>query len=125
VASDARILIEEKTAGKLTDLIDGTVARLRLSADQTTALEVHAEGPSFRGLVKVLDVDKNTITLTIGAKNGMGGEDKEFKLAKETVVLTEINGAALKLTDVRLDKEVVLRLSIDQKAAARITVLGE
>ena len=55
----------------------------------------------------------------------MGGEDKEFKLTKETVVLTEINGAALKLTDVRADKEVILRLCIDQKAATRITVLGE
>jgi small nuclear ribonucleoprotein (snRNP)-like protein len=125
VARDARILIDEKTAGKLTDLIDGTVAQLRLSADQATALEVRAEGPSFRGTVKAVDADKNIITLTIGAKNGMGGEDKEFKLTKETVVLTEINGAALKLTDVRTEKEVILRLSIDQKAATRITVLGE
>jgi small nuclear ribonucleoprotein (snRNP)-like protein len=125
VTRDARILIDEKTAGKLTDLIDGTVAQLRLSADQATALEVRAEGPSFQGTVKVLDPDKDTITLTIGAKNGMGGEDKEFKLTKETVVLTEIYGAALKLKDVRLDKEVILRLSIDQKTAARITVLGE
>jgi hypothetical protein len=125
VARDARILIDEKTAGKLTDLIDGTVAQLRLSADQTTALEVRAEGPSFRGTVKALDADRNTITLTIGGKGGVGGEDKEFKLTKETVVLTEINGAALKLTDVRAHKEVILRLSIDQKAAARITVLGE
>jgi RNA polymerase sigma factor (sigma-70 family) len=125
VAKDARILIDEKTAGKLTDLIDGTVAQLRLSADQATALEVRAEGPSYRGTVKALDPDRNTITLTIGAKNGVGGEDKEFKLTKGTVVLTEINGAALKLADVRADKEVILRLSIDQKAAARITVLGE
>jgi RNA polymerase sigma factor (sigma-70 family) len=125
VAKDARLLIEETTAGKLTDLIEGTVVQLRLSADQATALEVRAEGPSFRGTVKVLDTDKSTITLTIGAKNGVGGEDKEFKLTKDTVVLTEINGAALKLTDVRAEKEVILRLSIDQKVAARITVLGE
>jgi hypothetical protein len=69
--------------------------------------------------------DKKIVTWTIGAKNGMGGEDKEFKLTEETVVLTEINGAALKLTDVRADKEVILRLCIDQKAATRITVLGE
>jgi hypothetical protein len=125
VAQDARILIDEKTAGKLTDLIDGTVAQLRLSADQATALEIRAEGPSFRGTVKALDPDKNAITLTIGAKGGVGGEDKEFKLTKETVVLTEIHGAALKLTDVRADKEVILRLSIDQKATTRITVVGE
>jgi RNA polymerase sigma factor (sigma-70 family) len=125
VAKDARILIDDKAAGKLTDLIDGTVAQLRLSVDQATALEIRAEGPSFKGTVKVLDPEKNTITLTIGAKNGMGGEDKEFKLTKETVVQTEINGVALKLTDLRIDREVILRLAIDQKAAARLTVLGE
>jgi RNA polymerase sigma factor (sigma-70 family) len=125
VAKGARILIDDKTTGKLTDLIDGTAAQLRLSADQASALEIRAEGPSFQGTVKALDLDKNTVTLTIGAKGGVGGEDKEFKLTKETVVLTEIYGAALKLTDVRADKEVILRLSIDQKAAARITVLGE
>jgi RNA polymerase sigma factor (sigma-70 family) len=125
VAKGARIVIDDKTAGKLTDLIDGTVAQLQLSADQTTALEVRAEGPSFKGTVKALDTDRNTITLTIGAKGGVGGEDKDFKLTKETVVLTEIAGAALKLTNVQTDKEVILRLSIDQKAVARITVLGE
>jgi hypothetical protein len=125
VARDAHILIDEKTTGKLTDLIDGTVAQLRLSAGQATALNVRAEGPSFRGTVKALDPDKNTLTLTIGAKNGVGGEDKEFQLTKATVVLTEIYGAARKLTDVRADREVILRLSIDQKAATRITLLGE
>jgi hypothetical protein len=125
VARDARILIDGKKEGKLTDLIDGTVAELRLSADKAMALEIRGEGPSFRGTVKVLDPKKNIITLTIGAKNGMGGDDKEFKLTKETVVVTEINGVSLKVADLRPDKEVVLRLSIDQKAAGRITVLGE
>src|SRR5262249_10813892 len=93
LARGARILIEEKREGKLSDLIDGTVVQLRLSADQTIALEVRAEGPSFRGTVKALDSDKYTITLTIGGKNGVGGEDKDFHLSKDTVVLTEINGA--------------------------------
>jgi hypothetical protein len=125
VAKDARILIEGIKEGKLTDLIDGTVAQARLSVDKSTVLELHAEGPSFQGIVKVFDPDKLIITLTIGGKNGVGGEDKDFKLTKETVVVTEINVAALKPTDLRADKAVVLRLAIDQKAAARITVLGE
>jgi hypothetical protein len=125
VARDARIVIDSTAAGKLTDLIDGTVAQLRLSVDQARVLEIHAEGPSFRGTVKALGPDLKAITLTIGAKGGVGGEDKEFKLTKETVVLTEINAAPLKLTDVKTEKEVILRLSIDQKAATRITVLGE
>jgi hypothetical protein len=125
VAKDARILIEGNKEGKLTDLIDGTAAQARLSVDKATVLELHAEGPSFQGIVKAFDPDKNIITLTIGGKNGVGGEDKEFKLAKETVVLTEINSAPLKPSDLRADKKVILRLAIDQKAAGRITVLGE
>ena len=64
---------------------------------------------------KALDTGKGTITLTIGAKNGVGGEDKDFKLAKDTVA-TESSGAPLKLADLKVDTEVILRLSLDQKA---------
>jgi hypothetical protein len=123
VAKDAPILIEGTRAGKLTDLIDGTAAVVRLSADQSVVREIQAEGPSFQGTVK--SVVKDTITLTIGAKGGVGGEDKEFKTTKDTVVVTEIYGAPLQLSDLKTDKEVVLRLSLDQKAAARITLRGE
>jgi hypothetical protein len=73
--------------------------------------------------VKAVDTAKGTITLTIGAKGGVGGEDRDFKLAKGTVVLDE-NGGPLKAADLKVETEVVLRLSIDQKAAARITVAG-
>jgi RNA polymerase sigma factor (sigma-70 family) len=125
VARDTRILIDDKKEGKLSDLIDGTEAELRLSVDKATVLELRAEGPSFQGTVKAFDPDKRIIILTIGAKNGVGGEDREFKLTKETIVLTEIYRVPLKPADLRADKAVVLRLSIDQKAAARITVLGE
>jgi len=123
VAKDAPIWIDGTRAGKLTDLIDGTVAVVRLSADQSVVREIQAEGPSFQGPVK--SVVKDTITLTIGGKGGIGGEDKEFKTTKDTVVVTEIYGAPLQLSELKADKEVVLRLSLDQKAAARITVRGE
>jgi RNA polymerase sigma factor (sigma-70 family) len=125
VGKHVRIVLDENRAGKLTDLIDGTVVRLRLSVDKTTVLDLHAEGPSFRGIVKAFDPDKDMITLTIGGKGGVGGEDKEFKLTRNTVVRTGINGALLKLTDIRAEKEVILRLSIDQKVAVWISVLGE
>jgi RNA polymerase sigma factor (sigma-70 family) len=124
VAKGARIVIEEKRAGKLTDLIDGTVARIRLSVDKSEVLEIRAEGPSFQGTVKAVDTDKGTITLTVGAKGGVGGEDKDFKLAKDTVV-TGADHVPLKLADLKAETTVVLRLSLDQKAAARITVAGE
>jgi len=125
LARDVCIVIDDDTKGKLADLIDGTAARVRLAADRSSALEIRATGPSFAGIVKVFDPDKGTITLLIGSKNGVGGEDKDFKLSKDTKVVTEINGAPLKLSDVRAEREVVLRLSIDQKAVGRITVVGE
>jgi hypothetical protein len=55
----------------------------------------------------------------------VGGEDRTFPLTRDTKVVTAIYGVALKLTDVQADKEVVVRLTLDQKAAGRITVLGQ
>jgi hypothetical protein len=125
VAPDARIVIDESKAGKLAELIEGTVARVRLSVDQVTALEIQAEGPSFRGTVKLFDAGRSVVVLTVGGKGGKGGEDKEFPLTRATVIVTEIYGVPLQRTDLRADREVVLRLAIDQKAAARIMVLGQ
>jgi len=122
---DTRIVIEGTREGKLADLIDGTVARVRLSADRSAVLEIHAEGPSYRGIVKVIDPEKGLITLTIGGKGGVGGEDRDFKLTKDTAFVTEINGVPLKPADVKPEREVFLRLTIDQKAVGRVVVRGE
>jgi len=111
--------------GKLTDLSDGTPAQLRLSADKATVLDIHAEGPSYHGVVKAVDTEKNSITLTITVKKGADGEVKTFTTTKTSVVVTAINGAPLKLSDVRAEQEVVVRLTVDQKTVAKITVLGE
>jgi hypothetical protein len=121
-AKQVTILIDRKRPGKATELIDGTVAELRLSADKTAVLQIRAEGPSFHGTVKAVDPDKKTITLNINAKTG---EDKELAIANDAMVATEIYGVALKLADVRVGRNVLVRLAIDQKAAARITVCGE
>ena len=125
VSDKVRIVIEGKMTGKLADLIEGTVARLRLSVDKSTVLEVHAEGPRYQGKVKAIDLDTQMITLTIGGKNGVGGKDREFKLSKSTVVIKQIFKTRLKLKDIQVGDHVVLRLSIDQKAAASLIVLGE
>ena len=53
-------------------------------------LDLRAEGPSFQGTVKAVDSGGHTIILTIGAKGGVGGEDQEFKVTKQTAVVTEI-----------------------------------
>ena len=125
MVDDALLLLDDKAGGKLTDVIDGTVVQLRLSADKAKVLDLRAEGPSFQGFVRTLDPAQNVITLTIGSKGGVGGEEQEFKVTKATMVVTEINQVSINLTDLKADREVILRLSLDQKAAARITLLGE
>lgn len=126
VGQDVAIVIDGGKPGKLTDLIDGTQVTARLSADKRQLIgTINAAGPSFHGPVKSVDPTGNTITLHVGGKNGVGGEDKTFNVTKNTAVVTEINGVPLKLDDVRVDKEVVLRLFVDQKAAAKIVVQGQ
>jgi hypothetical protein len=75
--------------------------------------------------VKEVDTTNNTVTMTVGGKGGTGGEDKTFNVSRETRIVTEQNSLLRKLADLRVDQEVVLRLFVDQKPAARITVLGE
>ncbi len=125
IAKDAPIVIEETKAGKLADLIDGTVVFVTLAANQQHGIRLRAEGPSFQGTVKVVEASKNTLTLTIGAKNGQGGQDKVFRVTKDTVIVTEINAAPRQLTDLKNGREVLLRLTLDQNAAGKITLLGE
>jgi RNA polymerase sigma factor (sigma-70 family) len=126
LAGNVRVLIDEAREGKITELIDGSVLSARLSADRKEIVgTIRAEGPSFQGTVKAVDEKGKTVTLTIGAKNGVDGEDKEFKTTKDTAIVTAMLGVARKLSDLRAEQEVVLRLSIDQKAAGRITILGE
>lgn len=124
VTEKTRIVIAGRKAGKLADLIAGTMARLRLSVDRSTVLEVHAEGPRYQGLVKAVEPEKMTITLTIGGKNGVGGDDKQFKLAKATAVIRQSDKTRLKVEDIRKGDTVTLQLSIDQKAASSIVVRG-
>jgi hypothetical protein len=127
VAADARVVVEDRKEGKLPDLIDGTVVRARLSADRKKLVgTILAEGPSFRGLVKSVDADGGTVTLTVGGKGGgVGGEDKEFRVTKGTAVVTAVYGVPRKLSDLKAGREVLLRLTLDQKSAGRITILGE
>jgi hypothetical protein len=122
VSNDVPIRIEGQREGRLSDLIEGTVAWVKQSVDKSAILEIQAEGPSFHGVVKQVDSGNNTITMTIGVKNG---EDKTFSLTKETAVATALYGVPLSLSDLKAEKEINLRLSIDQKTVTRITVLGK
>jgi len=118
-----RILVEGKKAGKLSDLIEGTLVRLRLSVDKAKVLEVHAEGPRYEGRVKSYDPEKKTLTLTIGGKDGVGGEDRTFLITKSTRIYQHSSKLRLKPSELQPGSNVNLQLSIDQKSAAWITIL--
>jgi RNA polymerase sigma factor (sigma-70 family) len=126
VGAKTRVLLDDGREGKLSDLIDGTQVWGKLSANKAEIIgTLRAEGPSFHGRVKGVDTTNNTVTLTVGGKGGTGGEDKTFTVSRDTRIVTEMNSVPRKLADLRVEQEVVLRLFVDQKAAARITVLGE
>ena len=128
VARDVKVVTDDKKAGKLADLIGGTLFSARFSAGKKEIIGVlRAEGPSFQGVVKGVDAEKNIITLSIKTKidGVVGAEDKTFNLTKDTKIVTAINGLPLAVSDLTAEKEVILRLSTDQKATARITLLGQ
>lgn len=125
VAKSAKVIIDDRREGKLSDLIDGTVVHAKLSADKREVIGIiHAEGPSYQGVVKSVDTNANTITINVGGKKG-GGEDKTFTITKDTAIVTGKNALALKLSDVKPDKDVSVRLAIDQKAVLKITLVQE
>ncbi len=125
VGKDTQVIVEGRP-GKLSDLIEGTVVNARASADRKRLVgAVNAEGPTHRGIIKETDEKNNKITLIVGGKNGVGGEEKTFALTKKTAIVTEGLGVAREVSDLRAEREVILRLAIDQKAAARIIITGE
>jgi len=73
-----------------------------------------------------VDLAKGTITLNVfSGKKGGDGEDRTFTVTKATQIVTEVYGVPVKLADVRVDKDAILRLSMDQKGVARLTIVGE
>jgi hypothetical protein len=111
--------------GKLSDLHPGSIAMVKLSLDQKTATVVRADGPVLHGVLKGVDAGKGTLTLLIGAGRGSDGEEKTFTLAKKARIFS--NGKVVKLGDLKPkdDQVVRVKLSLDQKLAEAVQVLGE
>jgi RNA polymerase sigma factor (sigma-70 family) len=112
--------------GKLEDIPAGSIATMKLAADQQTATVVQVQGPSVSGPVKAVDADKGVITLVLRAARGDNpAEEKTFTVAKDARILIE--GKDSKLADVKAEENgpaVGLKLSLDQKLVHSITVGG-
>jgi hypothetical protein len=120
-AGRGRFLLEE---GKLGDLSAGVRVVLTLTANGKAVESIHAEGPSFQGVVKGVDTDKSTITLTLNARGrGDEGEEKTFTLDKKAeIVLDDGRGRRTsfkegKLADVTAGCLATVKLSVNQKTA--------
>jgi hypothetical protein len=116
VAKDAVIVVDGKP-GKLAGILKEASVNMTLSADQKTARRIDAEGPTFGGVVKAVDAEKNT--LTVARKE----DETTFPVAKDARI--RIDGKEpCRLADLPTGARVNVTLSVDQKTARRIDAEG-
>jgi RNA polymerase sigma factor (sigma-70 family) len=106
LGKDAKIQRDGKDV-KLADLKKGTQATLTLSKDQATVVSLSVTSPGVSGPVKSLDVEKYTITITVG--NRAGKEDKTYQVAKDAKIV--IDGKDGRLADLKVGATVSLIMS--------------
>jgi hypothetical protein len=131
LAKDADVLLEAGgrrffgRLGKLGDLHPGTVAVLKMSLDQKTAVMIRAEGPTVYGTLKKVDAAKGTVTVLVGAGRNSDGEEKTVTLGKKAKVFSE--GQEVKLDELKGKAGVLVavKLSLDQKVATQVALPRE
>jgi hypothetical protein len=108
VARDASILRDGKEV-KLADLKKGGRITLKLSPDQKTVVSLSVAGPTLSAPLKSVDVDKNTVTITV--ENRQGKQDRTYPLARDAKVT--IAGKEARLTDLKEGTRLLLTLSAE------------
>lgn len=141
VAKDAEIGLADAnnprgvyTAGKLSDLVPGSLIGFTLAADGATVDGIVAEGPVVRGLLK--RIDPKTRKVTVATQAGRGGgreapteEESSYYIgAKAEIGVDDGRGGRFSITRATLEDlapgaQVTLRLSGDQKEA--VELVGE
>lgn len=115
--------------GKLADVTPGCVAMLWLTVDQKLVSAATFEGPNVNGMIKSVDINKNTVTVTQPQRGG-DAEEKTYELAKETLSLVDDGKGRRfslkegKLADMPVGSMVFLKLAPDQKYVAMIRAEG-
>jgi hypothetical protein len=132
VAGDADVLLDDGKGrrfslkeGQLADVPVGAVVTGKLSVDQQAIMSLRAEGNTVQGMLKAVDPEKNTITLTLRTGRGREDptEDKTYTVAKDARILIE--GKDSKLADIKVEENgppLSLRLSLDQTVVQTITI---
>jgi hypothetical protein len=121
VAKDANISVDGKPC-KLANVPPGAYVNLNLSADQSTARMVAAEGRAFPGaLVKSVDAAQNTITFD-ETKTPSDLAGKTFSVAKDAQI--SIDGKPGRLSAVPPGANLNLLLTVDQKTIRNFSAEG-
>jgi hypothetical protein len=116
--------------GKLSDLVTGTIVNLTLSADQTKVDSILAEGPSLRGVLKGVNIDQKTLTVTVPMQRDQEPEERTLAIASGAeVVVDDGRGRRLSLKEAKLSDLVPgtflqLALSVDQKQVLSVQAEG-
>lgn len=136
VADNATILVDDGKGrrlsikeGQFTDIAPGLAVRLKLSPEQSRAMQVLVEGPTFSGSLKGVDASKGTITIAFPPRGrGEPGEEKTFIVAKDARIVSEGHVAPLANLNPQGNGSMIqVRLSLDQTQAQSIiaqTVVG-
>ena len=126
IAKDATILVDDGRGRrlslkevKLADVPVGSLVAARLAADQEMVMLLKAGGPMLTGLLKAVDADKLTITISI-PKGRDDAEELTRNVAKDARISAE--GGEVKLSSLKPGDDVFvnLRLSLDQKTVQSI-----
>lgn len=129
VADNATIVLDDGKGrrlslkvGKLADVAPGTAVTLKLSSDQSRAMQVRVEGPSFTGILKGSDATKGTITIVFPPRSRTEpGEERTFTVAKDARITSEGSVAPLANLHPQGNGPIIqLRLSLDQSQAQTI-----
>jgi beta-lactamase regulating signal transducer with metallopeptidase domain len=138
LAKEVRVVLDDGTgdkfgfeAGQLADVAEGAPVILRLSPDQKEVVGIWVEGPTLKGILKSVDADKPSITVTVAAK-GEPEQEKTFDVSKNAkLTISQDKGKdkdkdslpkADQLADLPPGAIVMIKLSADQNTVGRIQV---
>jgi RNA polymerase sigma factor (sigma-70 family) len=120
---------------KLADLAPGAFVALQLSEDEKTAVVILAEGPTIHGVIKGIDGEKRTLTLTTmqrgrGREEAPESEEKTFTLDKAAEIAIDDGRGRLfsvkegRLVDLPVGALAMVKLSADLKHVLIIQAEG-
>jgi RNA polymerase sigma factor (sigma-70 family) len=138
LSADVRILLEDQLSkkepasqGKLTDLSEGTLVHVQMSADGKLVARINARGPTLHANLKQADAAQNAVLITVKDKDAGTVNEQRFLLAEGAKVLLN-DGLSKgtpdqegKLADLQEGTAVLVHLNVRRDKALSVRVLGK